>query len=89
MRFWIRSRTSPDPHLVDLQEYNLNGFCSCQDFEFRRQPKLPADADNPDATRCRHIRAVREWLLNRVLFDVAVMTGQTKGGKIVDTVGQM
>jgi hypothetical protein len=44
LRFHVASRSGHDPYLVDLEEYDFNGKCGCQDFEFRREPFLVCDS---------------------------------------------
>jgi hypothetical protein len=56
-RFFVASRTPGiEPYLVDLDEYRGNGWCGCQDFEFRRQPHLERGAKAGHATRCFHVQ---------------------------------
>lgn len=68
LRFYVRSRTNPrQQYLVDLMAMRMNGQCGCDDFAFRKGPAFRLHPVPSDATRCIHIRAVREWLLNRML----------------------
>jgi hypothetical protein len=83
LRFWVRSRSELGvKRLVDLQYQNWNGWCGCQDFEFHRLKVLRENHNMPsDRSRCWHIRVVREWLMNRLLRDIALHIGameQTK-----------
>ena len=45
-------------YLVDLSEFEGNGWCSCRDFQYRHQPKLQKAEDcgiKPPTSRCKHI----------------------------------
>jgi hypothetical protein len=76
-RYHVRSRTNPAvSHLVDLQEREWNGECSCEHFRFTVGPKLDGGAEPSIATTCWHIRQAMYWSLkNRV-------------GKLVDKVSK-
>ncbi len=71
-RFLVDSESKPDEvHLVDLTGYGLIGECSCQHFTLKIKPALDqADSvtfDDPDKHRCKHIKLVREFVLNHVI----------------------
>jgi len=55
------------PHLVVLTDYDGNGACDCENFIFSKLPELRLGRRPQPATRCKHIRAAREALLNRVI----------------------
>src|SRR5437762_11321590 len=62
-RWLVPSDSEPIPHFVDLDEYGGVGWCSCKDFEIRKQPTLERKENLPghDALwRCKHIRRVLE-----------------------------
>jgi len=62
-RFHVNVRGKPGhTYLVDLDEYRGNGWCGCQDFEFRRSPRLIRGQTS--RSRCKHIRhaLAAEWL---------------------------
>lgn len=61
-RFYVKSRSTANWHLVDIEEYNWNGWCSCIDFEMRDQPFLERGAFPTNSLRCWHIRKARIWL---------------------------
>ena len=48
-------------YLVDLSEYSGNGFCGCEDFQFRCSPLL-REGERSESTRCKHIRAALYFL---------------------------
>lgn len=64
-RYLVESSRPGLELLVDMGEYDGNGWCGCEDFEFRCQPKLERGHNAPDQTRCRHIRAVIGWETER------------------------
>jgi hypothetical protein len=75
LRFHVRSNSRPDfLHLVDLQANRMVGWCSCEDWQARRGPALRERLPAEDC-RCHHIRAVREWLLNKFLDQIVEQTG--------------
>lgn len=57
-------------HLVDIAEFNGNGFCGCEFFAFRQQPLLtratPAE-QGMGKWRCKHIVAARDFALDVAL----------------------
>jgi hypothetical protein len=60
-RFLVSSLTNPDNvHLVDMEEYDGYGECSCEYWHFNLGPKLK-NGEEP-AKACRHIIAVRNML---------------------------
>ncbi len=69
LRFHVSSETSGsvDKHLVDLAENGTFGKCSCQHFEFRIQPLIDAGERLMPLDRCKHLKAVREDLVDRVI----------------------
>lgn len=44
------------PHRVDLEQYNFNGACDCEDFQIRREPVVSRSMVPGDDTRCHHIK---------------------------------
>src|SRR5205814_7835687 len=65
LRFRVASRSeSGTAYIVDLAAFGCNGRCECDDFKFRKEPKLWAGAHPSDALRCRHIRLARDYLLD-------------------------
>lgn len=68
LRFHVTSETEPGAkHLVDLAENKTFGKCSCQHFEFRIQPLIDAGQSLMPIERCKHLKAVREDLVDRVI----------------------
>lgn len=57
------SREDIGAHLVDMTENDGRGWCGCEDFEFRRQPKLVRGDRKTDG--CRHIAAARKYELTK------------------------
>jgi hypothetical protein len=61
-RYWVQSRTNGGiPYLVDLEEFNGNGWCGCKGFLHYIESLELGAAPSPDL-QCRHIKAVREFL---------------------------
>lgn len=78
LRWLVPSATKPgESHLVELDTYAGNGRCSCPDFSCRMEPQVRADLrrGTPGAwtekTRCKHIRLVRGFFLDRVISEMA------------------
>lgn len=71
--FHVESRSEPNPRFVDLVAYRQNGQCDCPDFRCKKEPKLKAGAPGSPALRCAHINAAREYLVQRVLANLAIM----------------
>ena len=81
LRALVQSASEPDsPHLTDLEEYDGNGQCSCEDFQKRKQPFLERlDARVPAplfAYECVHIAAHKEWLYRETLCAVKTQLGR-------------
>jgi hypothetical protein len=58
-RFFVASDSVAEPHLVDLSEYQGNGACSCEQFQFRLQGTLDTggrDWSEKQSLRCKHLR---------------------------------
>lgn len=77
LRFHVTSEDTT--YLVDMEELNGNGRCTCRDFECRRAPLykqngMVRERYEDYATRCRHINAVVLMIGNMVI-------GQTLHGK--------
>lgn len=67
LRWLVESESRPGEHqLVDLGEGD-GGECSCEDFQFRRH-------------RCKHITAVREHLLDLIIFSHVKEIRKSRGG---------
>lgn len=78
LRFLVRSRKRPEvKHLVQLDAYNFNGACGCENFCNPILRKLREGAPPSDDTRCYHIKAARERLLDRFLREVSSHQGDT------------
>lgn len=60
-RFLVKSLTRKDNvHLVDLEEYDGYGECSCEYFSFNIRPKL--NQNIKPKKQCRHLRIVKKHL---------------------------
>jgi len=69
--FTVRSRSRPRlEHRVELEAYDFNAKCGCESFEFHMEGKLKRGERDSigDRYRCPHIRAARNWLLDRRLL---------------------
>lgn len=72
LRFLVRSRKRDGvKHLVQLDAYNYNGACGCENFCNPLLRKLREGALPSDETRCYHIRRVREVLMDKFLREVS------------------
>lgn len=58
------SRPGVKPWLVDLEENNAVGQCNCERFYYNIQPRIN---EGKHVTACKHIRAAREHLLDRII----------------------
>jgi hypothetical protein len=78
MRFTVDSESRRGmKFLVDLQANGLAGWCSCEDYEARRaKVQREQPALRTAESRCKHIVAAREWLLDKFLDSLAQVTGQ-------------
>jgi len=66
--YFVASQSEPGIQFrVDLTELGGNGWCGCWDFEFRRHPALVAGTEMGEETRCKHIRRVRDTLMDGYL----------------------
>lgn len=83
-RWLVQSESDEDVwYGVDLLEHNKIGRCDCDHFKFRLEPTA-RDAKIPwDALRCKHLRIVRECLLNALLdsMDSQKYDDETKNRK--------
>ncbi len=62
MRFWVRSRTvGEEPWLVDLDEYDGSGWCSCPHYTFRCLPELSRRIGKGPNKRCWHLDQAAEF----------------------------
>ena len=60
-RWLVKSLTNPNNvHLVDLEEYDGYGECSCEYFSFNIRPKLNKNIQ--PKKQCRHLRRVKKHL---------------------------
>lgn len=70
LRYLVASRTRDDiEHLVELDAYEGNGRCSCEQFTFRLEGELKntPDIKPSDATRCHHICEAREAFTDEII----------------------
>ena len=76
LRYLVDSRKRVGvQHCVELDLYDGNGGCTCEDFTFRLEPILRAGAVpndfEGDALRCDHIKAARTKLVDDIIANVA------------------
>ncbi len=68
VRFHVGSRSRAGAfYLVDLEENNWLGKCSCINFEMVGQPKYNRGYPPSDSLRCSHIKRARCYVLDEVL----------------------
>jgi hypothetical protein len=70
--YWVESRTpGQEPHRVDLQRYNANGFCDCEAFRFKCAKYLVRRALPSIRLECWHIQQAKRYFtfecLNRII----------------------
>lgn len=71
--YWVQSESGKeiDPYRVDLTGYNGNGECNCMNFKTKHGPVLsrtpPLLLKPSPATRCKHIRAAREYFTDEAI----------------------
>lgn len=62
-RVFVQSESKPKVwYLVDLEAIYGNGWCNCDDFQFRRKPVLSDNNRTGSDTRCKHIEFAREHI---------------------------
>lgn len=67
---WFYVQGSTQPYLVELEELDFNGWCSCHSFYFTHYPRWRADWERGVRTgphRCKHLAAAREYALDLTL----------------------
>lgn len=52
---------------VDIMENDGLGNCQCADFAFRKYPRWKSAKTNLDSFRCRHIRRVRNHVMDQII----------------------
>lgn len=75
--FEIKSRSRPTqkPWRVDLEAYNWNGACDCEDFRFSREKDLTLGAKPGDDYRCYHILTARSYVMEEIFPKLAMALG--------------
>src|SRR3954469_5681932 len=71
-RFFVDSeRAGKHPYLVDLQSFDGNGECACDNFRIRLESRARQEARKPKnqrwPMRCKHIKWAREYILDLFL----------------------
>ena len=54
-RYWVRIGHG-GRYLVDLAEFDGNGWCGCESFQYRHQSQL--ERSTATVRRCKHLLAV-------------------------------
>lgn len=63
--YLVQSQSEPEiAFRVELTSLEANGWCGCWDFEFRRHPALTEGTEMGEETRCKHIRRIRDVLMD-------------------------
>ncbi len=89
LRYFVKSDSRKAEHLVELDAYNCNGKCTCEDFRIRREPKLEQRAKPCDGLRCKHIAQARAFLTDDIIKRMASMqNGKTNEQKAEKTARQ-
>lgn len=61
-------------YTVDVMSYDGLGSCQCDDFLYRRFPRWKSIRKNYDALRCKHIRRVRNHMMDQIIAHYAKQT---------------
>lgn len=73
--FIIRRKGEEGSNIVDLEDYNASGSCTCEDYAFRKDPNNnrkhlptinPQSANSKKSASCKHIRMVRLLVKNGI-----------------------
>jgi hypothetical protein len=69
LRWHVDSHTRTGiKHLVELDAYDGNGRCSCENFTYRLEKVIAQPGATPsNSTRCSHILEARDECLDQVL----------------------
>lgn len=71
-RWRVRSQENPEiEYVVDVMAYHKTGRCTCSDFTMRKEPIARLVYEAMDSLRCKHLRAVRDRLLDALLDEIA------------------
>jgi hypothetical protein len=72
----VKSLRNPEnQHLVDLEEWDGFGECSCEHWNYRCQPALKA---GKRTKACRHIKAARAYVRDK-LNEHGSVDGSSRG----------
>lgn len=66
LQFLVKGQEST--YMVDLEEYNLSGICSCPHFRCKIEPTIKEGEKSKELMRCKHINAVRNFLLDEMIL---------------------
>lgn len=61
LRYKVKSRKTKDEHTVELDSYDGNGQCSCQDFVFNLERHLRRGLTGRQAFESGKIEKLRPW----------------------------
>lgn len=64
---------------VDINKHDGLGSCSCDDFLYRRFPRYKSSQIKFDAFRCKHIRRIRNHVLDQIIEFMAEKEIQNHG----------
>jgi len=73
-RFRVKSDTTDEMYLIDIQDCGFTGACNCMHWLARIAPKVALGLRGPKA-RCKHIVRAREYFLEHVLPKLAFAMG--------------
>lgn len=65
--FLVSSDSREGHHLVSLDDFEGNGSCQCEDFNFNRLPLYRLQGAS-DKSRCKHITEARAYLLDKMVI---------------------
>lgn len=67
-QYLAHSMSKPEvAYMVDVSHYGGLGSCTCVDFVARRKPRWSEVRKPRDTFRCKHIRRVRNYILDAII----------------------
>lgn len=80
--YYVRSKSRPThEHRVDLDSYNMNGECGCENFEFNMRGPLEA-GQRGSKYQCRHIIDALKFFAKEMLERISRERRRMRAEKI-------
>lgn len=86
--FWVKASDGQNEYKVQLHLYNFNGWCGCQNYEFACWPKLTRGANPATELKCKHIRLVRDYYLDKILRDTQTQLQANYGSPLGNSISE-